>query len=276
MSSFQKSAFAGISVLALSACGGGGGGGTAAPVLAPNAISSETGQTPVASRADVSRHRDGRIVLSMTDGPMQGMTILCADQTLGACTVVGGAPGTDPTGQLLTRMSGDYAFVGNFEVQRRDGATSQTTNQMVYAALPEQSTATAALPNGVVDYSGQFQGGFGLANGESGRIDGDTTLLANFDTGRISGNMQAYTQAGTAISANFNNLTLDATTRQFTATDDTTIRLQNQQAWGDINGGFFGPNAEEAAGVFNFGNGAGGISGLFLTCASGHSACTAP
>lgn len=274
MSSFHAPALAGLALVSLAACGGGGGGG--AVIVPPNAVSIENAQPAQTARADISRHRDGRIMLDITDGPMQGMTVLCQDQTMGSCTVVGGAPGTDPEGRLTARMAGDYAFLGNFEVQRRDGATATRTNQIVYAALPEQRDVTPNLPDRVVDYTGQFQGGYGLSNDDSGQITGTTRLLANFGTGRMSGEMAATTAAGTALSASFNNLEIDATTRTFVSNNDTTIRFQNQQAWGDMTGGFYGPNADEAAGVFNFGNGAGGMSGMFLACDGATADCVSP
>lgn len=250
----------------LAACGGGGGGGSVVAPAAPNAISATLGTDPVATRANVSRHSDGRIMLEMTEGTMRGMTLLCQDQTLGTCKVVGGATGTDPTGRLISRMSGAYAYVGNFEVLIKDGASSKPSNQIVFANLPEQSNITTSLPNNVLDYTGEFVGGFGLVNGDSGQLTGTTTLLANFDTGRISGDVSGRTQMGNAVSGSFNNLVIDPVTKSFAATDATTIRFQQQQAWGDINGSFYGPNAEEAAGVFNFGNGAGGMNGMFLAC----------
>lgn len=273
MSIHMKTACAVVGAAFLSACGGGGGGGAIITPAAPNAISAVAGANPVEARADVSRHNDGRIVLEMTEGPMAGMTLLCQDQSLGACSVVGGAPGTDSSGRLVTRLAGDYAFLGNFEVQIREGSTSRSTNQIVYSALPEQSHVTTSLPTGVIDYTGQFEGGFGLVTGESGQLSGTATMLANFDTGRISGDMTGRSQAGTLVSGNFNNLVIDPATQSFASTDATSIRFQQQEAWGDINGSFYGPNADEAAGVFNFGNGAGGMNGMFLTCEGAADSC---
>lgn len=276
MSRHAKTAGAVLSVSILAACGGGSGAPTLPPAV-PNALSTASGGgAPEVTRAKVSRHTDGGIVLEMTEGPMDGMTLLCDDQGLRECSVVGGATGTAPKGRLATHLSGDYAFLGNFEVKIEDGSTATTTNQIVFSALPEQTDVTPRLPEGVVDYTGRFEGGFGLVNVDDGQLSGDATLLANFNSGRISGELFGQTQDGLAVAGNFNNLEIDPATQGFRSTDGSTMQFQQQQAWGDINGGFYGPNAEEAAGVFNIGNSAGGMSGMFLACEGAQGTCIRP
>lgn len=276
MSRHPKTAYAVLSVGILAACGGGGGAPSSPPPV-PNALSATSaGGAPEVTRANVSRHTDGRIVLEMTDGPMEGMTLLCDDQGLRECSVVGGATGTMPKGRVTTHLSGDYAYLGNFEVMIEEGGTRTTSNQIVFSALPERADVTPRLPEGIVDYTGRFEGGFGLVNVANGQLSGEATFLANFDSGRISGELSGQTQNGVAVAGNFNNLEIDPTTQGFRSTDDTTMQFQQQQAWGDINGGFYGPNAEEAAGVFNIGNSAGGMSGMFLACEGASDTCIKP
>lgn len=264
MSRHAKTAGAVLSVGILAACGGGGGG--SAQIDPPNSFTLGTSGNVSASRADVSRNSDGRIVLNMTEGAMSGMTVLCEDQTMGRCQVVGGPAGTSADGTLVQRLAGSYAFVGNFAVLQMVDGVLVSNNQLVHAALPETSSITPTLPAAQASYTGAFQAGYGLENGESGLMSGSASLIADFNTGQLSGAMDGATEDGTGITASFNNITINATNGEFTSTDDTLILFQGAEAGGDIHGAFYGPNANEAAGIFNFGNDAGGMSGLFLTC----------
>ncbi|MCC1480591.1 transferrin-binding protein-like solute binding protein [Roseibaca sp. Y0-43] len=274
MSIQTKAAFAVACSALLAACGGGGdGGGAPAPVAAPNSFTLGTNGTIQEARADISRGEDGRIMLTMTEGPMEGTTVLCVDQTMGRCQVVGGPEGTSGEGTLVQRLAGNYAFVGNFAILQLENGALVSNNQLVYGGLPEHADQTVALPEGQVSYTGRFEAGYGLANEEAGLMSGTASLLADFNAGRISGAFEGATGAGTGVSASFNNLTIDATNGQFTSTDDTVILFQGVEAGGAIHGAFYGPNADEAAGIFNFGNDQGGMSGIFLTCQGDTAGC---
>lgn len=271
MSSHAKTAGAVLSVAVLSACGGGGGG--VAQVDPPNSFSLGTSGTITQSRADISRGSDGRIVLNMTQGAMEGMTVLCEDQTMGRCQVVGGPAGTSGDGTLVQRLAGNYAFVGNFAVLQLVDGTLTSNNQLVHAALPETASITPDLPSGQAGYTGAFEAGFGLESGESGLMSGSAQMIADFNTGRLSGAFSGMTEGGTEVNASFNNITINAANGEFTSTDETLILFQGAAAGGEIFGGFYGPNANEAGGIFNFGNEAGGMSGIFLTCHGDTATC---
>lgn len=269
-----KTAAAVVGAAFLAACGGGGnGGGNTIQVAPPNSFTLGTSGTVSEARADLSRADDGRIVLTMTEGPMEGTTVLCVDQTLGRCQVVGGPTGTSGEGTLVQRLAGNYAFVGNFAVLQLQDGTLMSNNQLVQGSIPETQDVALNLPTGQATYTGGFEAGFGLTDGESGLMSGTATLVADFNTGRISGEMSGATDAGTRISASFNSLTIDATNGEFTSTDDTLILFQGSEAGGDIHGAFYGPEANEAAGIFNLGNDEGGMSGMFLTCQGETAGC---
>lgn len=273
MSIQAKTAIAVVGTAILSACGGGGGGGSSAPTQAPNGFTLGTNGTVTEARADLSRGDDGRIVLTMTEGPMEGTTVMCVDETMGRCQVVGGPTGTSGEGTLVQRLSGNYAFVGNFAIMQLVDGDLVPNPQLVQASLPETQDVTTTLPDGQVNYTGEFESGFGLENGENGLMSGNATLVADFNSGRISGAFDGSTDAGTDVSASFNNVTIDAANGQFTSTDDTLILFQGSEAGGDIYGAFYGPNADEAAGIFSFGNDLGGMSGVFLTCQGDNAGC---
>lgn len=270
MSIYAKAASAALSLGILAACGGGSGSGQISP---PNSFTLGTSGKITESRADISRSSDGRIVLTMTEGDMEGMTVLCEDRTMGSCQVVGGPAGTSAQGTLLQRMAGSYAFVGNFAVMQLVGGTLASNNQLAHGALPETSSITPTLPEGQASYTGAFEAGFGLDNGESGLMSGDAQLIADFNTGQLSGAFSGATENGTGVNASFNNITINATNGEFTSTDDTLILFQGAEAGGAVHGAFYGPNADEAAGIFNFGNTSGGMSGVFLTCHGDAATC---
>jgi len=274
MSIHNKAALAVSAVALLSACGGGGGGDAiATPTEAPNSFTLGTSGTISQARADLSRADDGRVVLTMTEGPMEGTTVLCMDETMGRCQVVGGPTGTSGEGTLVQRLAGNYAFVGNFAILQLEGGVLISNNQLVQGSLPETADVELALPTGQATYTGAFEAGYGLEDGETGLMSGTTELVADFNTGRISGEFSGATESGTGIFASFYSLTINAANGQFTSTDDTLILFQGLEAGGDIYGAFYGPEANEAAGIFNLGNDAGGMSGVFLTCLGDSAGC---
>ncbi len=257
----------------LSACGGGSSGGAAGSAAALNASTVAADGTATATRADVSRHDDGRIILSMTDGPLDGMTVICADEAMGDCTVV--APDTEADGTLLQRMSGDYTFVGNFQVVRTDDDAPGPSGQLVHAALPEaDADITPTLPEGTVSYTGRFAAGAGLASGEEGLASGTAQIDAAFGSGVLTVALDGQLEnGGAAVSASFGGVPIDGGTAGFAADDGTTLRFQGDPAGGDIRGAFYGPDADEVGGVFDIGNDAGGMSGVLLGCAGARDVC---
>lgn len=278
MSKFVTAPLLAAAIFSLGGClGGGGSSGGAPQVQAPNAISQSSGNTVSTARADVSRASDGRILLRMTEGPMSGMSMTCTDATLGRCIVVGGPDGTSSEGTLLARYNGDYAFVGNFNVLQvtEDGIIGQS--QLVHAARPGSETGNVQLPQGNVDYTGAFSAGAGLQDGPSGMVEGTVQMVADFNQAVLSIQMDGSFESGEHLSASFANITIDTASGSFTATDDSVILFQGAVVDGGIlDGAFYGPNAEEAAGVFSVGNDLGGMSGIFLACQGMRADCVQP
>lgn len=264
-----------VSLLTLAACSGGGKSGGSTP-LPLNALSSAPTGTVQQARADVSRAADGRILLSITDGPMAGMSMDCADATLGACLVVGGPAGTTANGTILERYRGQYAFVGNFSVLQVSEGALVSSSHLVHDASPDWTPTSMTLPQGRISYSGRFSAGAGLASGQSGMIEGTVALVADFNEAVLAGQLSGGFADGTPVSASFNNLTINASNGYFTTTENSVILFQGNVANGGIDGAFYGPDAQEAAGIFQFGNEAGGMSGIFLACQGADATCITP
>ncbi len=273
MSSPRFAPLLAVSILALAACGGGSGGGSTGPVER-GSLSIGTDGLVDQSRASVSRADDGRILLRITEGPMQNTTVLCEDQTLGACSVVGGPTGTSGQGTLLQRLEGDYAFVGNFSILQLIGGTSQTISQFAHSERPGTPPARVRLPReGVANYAGRFSGSAGVSGRSAEMVEGDMSLLVDFNQAVLSGRMNADLSDGQPVSAAFNNVTVNASNGEFEATRDTLFLFQEQPARGEMSGAFYGPGAQEAAGVFNLGNPQGNMSGIFLACQGSEASC---
>jgi hypothetical protein len=78
------------------------------------------------------------------------------------------------------------------------------------------------------------------------------------------------------LNAGFADASIDPNGRFFNTTN-TTFTYGNAQAWGELDGAFYGPNAEEAAGAFGFGNSQGGMTGIMIGCSEYNPAnCIAP
>lgn len=260
----------------LTACGGGGGGDN----IDRNRVqvmSQFDGADPNANGEDtpdaVARlysAPDGQVRLEMTEGPMAGMVILCEDSAGLSCHVNAGGVGATGTGSLQHRLSGRFAYVGTFAVQHHNNGTTYNNTHHVHGANPSADTHRVRLPDGSRQFDGQFVAGAGF--GDTGGIaTGDVMIFANFDTAVVSGTMDGALNdgAGPEISVVFNDLALDRATAGFATTDASRITFADARAWGEIDGAFYGPQAEEAAGSFSFGNDAGGMSGIFLACQRG-------
>ncbi|MCC5955925.1 MAG: hypothetical protein JJU07_07475 [Natronohydrobacter sp.] len=257
----------------IAACGG-GKSITAAPPS--NTLSVGPSNTVTEARADVSRAPSGQILLQMTDGPMAGMSVECVDATLGRCIVTGGPDGTSAEGVLLQRMHGQYAFVGNFNILQVLDGNLQGQSIYVHSTSPDASGGPVNLPQDRTQYTGAFHAGAGLANGPSGMVNGSVQMVADFNQGVLSVRMDGSFEDGTALNASFSNITINASNGQFTTTDDSIILFQGALADGDMLGAFYGPFADEAAGIFQTGNDLGGMSGMFLACKGLSTDCIQP
>lgn len=261
--------------LVLAACGGNSGNRTTAP-LPPNTLSVGQDNSVSQARADVSRAPSGQILLQMTEGPMAGMSVECVDATLGSCIVTGGPDGTSANGVLLERLHGQYAFVGNFNILQVGADGLQSQSLFVHSASPDADAGTVTLPQERSNYTGAFHAGAGLADGTSGMVDGTVQMVADFNQGVLSMQMDGSFDNGTGLSASVNNITIDASNGSFVTTSDSIILFQGALADGEVLGAFYGPNAEEVAGLFQMGNDLGGMSGMFLACEGFSADCIQP
>ena len=271
-------------ILVLAACGGGSGGGSSAPdparslsQLHPADPANDSGTTEVqASVARVYANAPGQIRMEMVEGPMAGMVVLCEDRSGASCQVNAARGGATGSGALVARRKGNFSYVGMFSVDHLNNGVEYSNTHVVHDAEPTMGETRVTLPSGVVRYDGQFVAGAGVGD-RNGMATGTATILANFDSGAISGELAgALNDAeGAPVHAVFNGLELDSRARTFASTPESRIRFQDMRAQGQIEGGFYGPSAQEAAGVFSFGNGAGGMTGVFLSCKDGV-ACIRP
>lgn len=275
MSSIQTAPLLAVALLSISACSGGGSAPSTPPP--PNALSIGPDNAVSASRADVSRSGDGRILLRMTEGPMSGMSVECVDATLGRCQVVGGPDGTTAEGTLLARYHGQYAFVGNFSVLQVTDGGLRGSSQLVHAPSPDAATGNVRLPQERANYTGAFHAGGGLANGTSGMVEGTVAMVADFNQAVLSVQMDGQFADGQNVSASYSNITIDTQNGSFTTTDNSVILFQGALVEdGMLSGAFYGPDADEAAGIFELGNEHGGMSGIFLACKGALADCIQP
>lgn len=265
-------------MMVLAACGGRGGGGFDPALRDTGRVLSNFDQADpnapaggaVASVARLYQTQDGRIRLDMIQGPLAGMVILCENRAAAECHVNAGGVGATGSGTLTARRVGNFAYVGQFVVSHDVSGVQFDNIHSVHGPNPTRAPASVRLPGGVQQYSGQFAAGASVGNA-SGMASGTATLLANFDTATVSGTMNGAldTAGGPAVTAVFNGLRLDRNSASFRMDDAARISFGGARAWGEIDGAFYGPNAQEAAGAFSFGNSLGGMSGVFLTCQQG-------
>ncbi len=154
---------------------------------------------------------------------------------------------------------GDYNYTtwGDWETKTLDTINPQNTvthgywidgNETPLQNLPKTGTATYA--GGVI---GDFTPAGGVTN--IGAIQGAVNLQVNFSNQTIAADMQL----------NKNGVPWDATSMPPTNLNGTAWNgtMQGQNSTGTLQGNFYGPNAEEAAGVWNLNNPKGQAIGAF-------------
>jgi len=256
-------------------CGGGSGGAPVASVsrALTATFSQGLGDDTQDSTVGISQQPTGEVVFNFNEGPLKDMIVICQDHSAGVCTVVGGPAGTAATGQLEARMSGQHAYAATLQLQHDRDGTLQNSFHRLYHAAPGTSTLPPVLPQGWSTFVGKFAGGAGV-DGTNGIAEGDITLTVNFDSARLSGVMSGSINPETPVSATFNNVTIAPGSGQFTSDDTSTFTFNAERASGSVNGGFFGPTAQEAAGIFELGTQSGnGMSGIFVGCTDTTTPC---
>lgn len=159
-----------------------------------------------------------------------------------------------------------------------DAATSPSAPIAYYAGVfagGGTSDVTATMPTtGTATYSGGATG-YALSGGNGYRFYGSSSLTANFAGNTITGNVSGINvyASGAGASATslgtMNGITLSGTisgssfsgTSAASASPGTALNIAG--ATGTLNGGFFGPNAAEASGVFDLTGSGVAIMGSF-------------
>ncbi len=215
------------------------------------------------------------------NGPLAGVEVNCPRAGGGATVVTCTATNADAA-YLVNELSGSHAYAGAFAVNGYGSGGTQ--NGFVAIHSGPNANGYVQLPGTTVNYTGQFQAGGSLTEGGttfSGRASGTMNMTADFSAGSISATMQGqlYDAAkfrSVDLNAGFTNAVVDPNGRFFNTTD-TTFNYAGAQAWGELDGAFYGPNAEEAAGAFGFGNDKGGMTGILIGCSEFNPAnCVAP
>lgn len=138
-----------------------------------------------------------------------------------------------------------------------------------FGGSQSEAYQTTVLPStGTATYTGGATG-FVAQGGEAARFYGTSTLTANFASGAVTGGVSsitAYDIGSDAALGAVNNIGITATIAGtgFAGVTTTTGPAGNAfdttGATGTVNGAFYGPNAQEVAGVFNLQGGANGTT----------------
>ncbi|MDD7970555.1 transferrin-binding protein-like solute binding protein [Roseinatronobacter alkalisoli] len=264
------------SATVLSACGGGssGGGAPAATRSSTSVLSQGTDAQEGTSRVFATLRESGEVQFQFEDGALQDMVVICVDYSGASCRVVGGPQGTLETATLEGRMAGEYAYAGSLRLDHATDGQITHSYHRLYQSAPASAPTLPAMPQGVQDYRGHFMAG-AIVNGEGGIAEGGIALTVNFDSALMSGTLNGTLRdSATDLRAGFNNVTIDQQTGQFAATNTSTFTFDGAVAGGTVQGGFYGPQADEAAGAFEIGlNDANGMSGVFLACQGLQDSC---
>jgi hypothetical protein len=202
------------------------------------------------------------------NGPLAATGIIC-QRAMGVAVI----PECDKYGMggafLVNELVGEHSYAGAFAV---NGVGADKRNGFV-AIHAGHDDKPPILPTESVKYTGSFQGGASLNDKGltfAGRAFGIATLDADFASGTIDGTFTGaltddVSKVSTPLTAGFEGAAINAA-GQFFNTSLTTFTYSGQSASGELDGAFYGPNANEAAGAFGFGNSKGGITGVMVGC----------
>lgn len=232
------------------------------------------GQPPVAGiEATMTYNSRGRVSGARVDlhnGPMTGVGVRCSRAGGGAtvpeCTAINAQQAF-----LVNELSGAHSYAGAFAVNGY--GTGNAQNGFVAIHSGPGASETIQMPGNSVTYSGRFQAGGSVVEAGrtfSGRASGSAEMTANFASGAMDGTFRGQvvddtTKLSAGLEAGFSNAVIDPNTR-FYNNSATTFNYSGAKAWGELDGAFYGPNAEEAAGTFGFGNSKGGMTGIVIGC----------
>ena len=118
-------------------------------------------------------------------------------------------------------------------------------------------------PSGSATYNGRIQGSY--ANGsvrEGNSIGGAITLNANFDTNKMSGQIDATRNENPWATATFNELEIRRSSQDSGSAFVGSMNVTGGSA-GSISGTFYGPEAQEVGGNFDIEKDGGRASGIY-------------
>jgi hypothetical protein len=292
-------------LLLLSACGAGAPGLDPAPTgttgttgVAPNTLPQSgqgnsggivTGNGQAAAGVESTMRFAGplrRVSGAQVDfhnGDLTGVSVRCARAGGGAVVPECEASNADRA-WLVNELSGRYAYAGGFSVEGHGARRDQDTFVVIHSGPGMNPGEIVTLPGESVGYRGSFQAGASVTqNGTlyQGRTTGRVEMTADFTAGALSADFIGLMDApGTTELVRVNAGITDAVIGQdgrFFNSADTVFSYNGTQAWGELDGAFYGPNAEETAGTFGFGNDSGGMTGIMLGCTEYNpSNCVAP
>lgn len=263
---------------ALDASGQGNSGGVMSrdgttPLAGVEATMVYNGNSGRSSGANVQFH----------NGNMAGVGVNCSRAGGGAVV-----PSCDTTNAraayLVNELSGVHSYAGTFVVEGFGAGGAQNATVAIHTSPSGQGRDRVQMPGGQSQYNGRFQAGGGVRDGgqmRNGVITGSVTLDVDFAQHSLDGAMTGSlyhdgTQTYVPVTAGFTNGVVGVDGSIYNG-DATQMQFAGREAWGQLDGAFYGPNAEEAAGAFSMGNNQGGMTGIFIGC-SDHSRmnCLAP
>jgi hypothetical protein len=210
--------------------------------------------------------------VAIHNGPMAGVVIMC-DRAGGGSVMVNCRTTNADHALVVREMRSVNAYAGMFSVTEY-GPTVESAEIALHGPANGGGSETVTMPTaGTANYRGNFQSG--AASGAQGSrrqglASGDIVLTADFDAASVGAvlNGAILDQDGeyVGIYATFDGLQIDAADPLFYDAANTTMTWQGDEAWGEVEGGFYGPDAAEAAGAFAFGNDMGGMTGIFIGC----------
>ena len=219
-------------------------GGTPATPAAPATLGSARllggGSTPNLSLAEVTPQS-----MMAATGFTTGLTV----REFGEGITAGGATTLDTDKTNLVTMDAEYARIA---VATLAPANPGETEARAFVVSPLDPTAERNVPTaGTATYRGTFRGAVVAANPQA--IDGDVTLNADFGAGEIDGTIAGSNDVNIALeNGRINGGDYRGDARITDSGSAFTYASGSSPDRAVFRGGFFGPNAEESAGVVDF------------------------
>ncbi|MCC5983655.1 MAG: transferrin-binding protein-like solute binding protein [Rhodobacteraceae bacterium] len=246
------------------------GQGNSGGVLTSNGLPTASGVEATMAYATDQRATGGAEV-AFHNEPLTGVAVKCSRMGGGASVPECHAVNANEA-YLVHEIHGHYAYAGSFSVQGIHGRAGEDAFVMVHAPTREDASA---LPEGTADYQGRFQAGIEATRDgrrHAGRITGNMSMTADFDSATVSGTMNGWVPGMDAaddapFEAGFRDARI-APDGSFFSTNATRFDFDGDRAWGELDGGFYGPDGREVAGAYSFGNDSGGLTGVLAGCAT--------